>query len=81
MIECEHSVQFNINFHWFLFRLSLAYSHAKLSLRSEVTMDDALIAIKLYEETLTARFGKLRTRLGMSVTTQGGSGRQFVTGP
>ena len=40
-------------------RQSLAYSHAKLSLRSEVTMDDALMAIKLYEESLTARFGKL----------------------
>ena len=40
------------------FRQSLAYSHAKLSLRSEVTMDDALMAIRLYEESLTARFGK-----------------------
>lgn len=37
--------------------LSLAYSYAKLSLRSEVTMEDAVMAIKLYEETLTARFG------------------------
>ncbi|XP_069129789.1 minichromosome maintenance domain-containing protein 2-like isoform X2 [Argopecten irradians] len=36
---------------------SLAISHTKLSLRSVVTEEDALMAIKLYEESLTARFG------------------------
>ncbi|XP_033742896.1 minichromosome maintenance domain-containing protein 2-like isoform X2 [Pecten maximus] len=36
---------------------SLAISHTKLSLRSVVTEEDALMAINLYEESLTARFG------------------------
>ncbi|XP_060080889.1 minichromosome maintenance domain-containing protein 2-like [Ylistrum balloti] len=36
---------------------SLAIGHTKLSLRSVVTEEDALMAIKLYEESLTARFG------------------------
>ncbi|OWF54878.1 MCM domain-containing protein 2-like [Mizuhopecten yessoensis] len=36
---------------------SLAIGHTKLSLRSVVTEEDALMAIKLYEESITARFG------------------------
>lgn len=41
-----------------VYSLSLAYSHAKLALRTEVTLLDALMAIRFYEEYLTARFGK-----------------------
>ncbi|XP_052270596.1 minichromosome maintenance domain-containing protein 2-like isoform X3 [Dreissena polymorpha] len=37
--------------------LSMAYCHAKLALRNEVTLEDALMAIHLYEEYLTVRFG------------------------
>ncbi|KAL4230479.1 Minichromosome maintenance domain-containing protein 2 [Mactra antiquata] len=37
--------------------LSLALSHAKLAIRNEVTIYDAVAAIKLYEEYLTCRFG------------------------
>ncbi|XP_046859460.1 minichromosome maintenance domain-containing protein 2-like [Xenia sp. Carnegie-2017] len=36
---------------------SIAEAHAKLSLRSEVTEDDAVVAILLYEECITARLG------------------------
>ncbi|KAL5012373.1 hypothetical protein ScPMuIL_010924 [Solemya velum] len=37
--------------------MSLAYSHAKLNLKTEVTEEDALMAVILYEESLTARLG------------------------
>ena len=36
---------------------SLAESHAKLSLRSEVTEQDAVMAVYLYEECISARIG------------------------
>lgn len=36
---------------------SLAVSHAKLSLRQEVSVDDGLMAIWVYEESLTSRLG------------------------
>lgn len=36
---------------------SMASAHAKLCLRSSVTEDDATLAIMLYEESITARFG------------------------
>ncbi|XP_041358065.1 minichromosome maintenance domain-containing protein 2-like [Gigantopelta aegis] len=37
--------------------ISLSHGHAKLSLRRTVLEEDAVIAIRLYEETLTARLG------------------------
>ncbi|KAL3879128.1 hypothetical protein ACJMK2_031439, partial [Sinanodonta woodiana] len=37
--------------------LSMAYSHAKLALRSTVLIEDALMAIRLYEEILSGRSG------------------------
>ena len=36
------------------FRLTLAETHARLSLRSEVLIEDALAAILFYEECLTS---------------------------
>ena len=36
---------------------------------------------KILEFSLTMKAAPHESRLGMSVTTQGGSGRQFVTGP
>ena len=41
-------------------RISLAESHARLGLRAKVEEEDALEVIQLYEESLTARFGKLK---------------------
>jgi hypothetical protein len=38
-----------------LHRLSLAEAHARLSLRSVVTQEDALSAILLYEECVTSQ--------------------------
>lgn len=32
-------------------------SHARLSLRSEITVEDGLMAIWIYEESLTERLG------------------------
>ena len=45
-----------------------------------------LISLDIWKNTRTSRLleidiGQVFSRLGMSVTTQGGSGRQFVTGP
>ncbi|XP_014675632.1 PREDICTED: MCM domain-containing protein 2-like [Priapulus caudatus] len=37
--------------------MSLAEAHAKLSLRREVAIPDAVMAILLYEESITARYG------------------------
>ncbi|XP_028408989.1 probable DNA helicase MCM9 [Dendronephthya gigantea] len=39
--------------------MSLAKAHAKLSFRPEVSEDDAVMAILLYEESITARVGML----------------------
>ncbi|XP_077861510.1 minichromosome maintenance domain-containing protein 2-like [Saccoglossus kowalevskii] len=35
----------------------MASAHAKLSLRREVVEEDAVLAIMLYEESVTARYG------------------------
>lgn len=40
------------------FRISLSEAHAKLSLRTKVFEEDALIAILLYESSLTLKHGK-----------------------
>ena len=40
-------------------RITLAESHARLRLKTEVEEEDALEVIQLYEESLTTRFGKL----------------------
>ncbi|XP_071949899.1 minichromosome maintenance domain-containing protein 2-like [Antedon mediterranea] len=37
--------------------LCLAHAHAKLSLRPEVLMEDATVAVLMYEETMTIRHG------------------------
>lgn len=47
----------------FHFRYSLARGHARLNLNTEVRETDALMAVKLYEETITARFGMFICRL------------------
>ena len=43
--------------HLFPFRTIMAEGHAKLSLRHEVTVYDALAAIKLYEENMALHSG------------------------
>ena len=43
--------------HLFSFRTIMAEGHAKLSLRHEVTVYDALAAIKLYEENMALHSG------------------------
>ena len=40
-----------------LYSTKLAEGHAKLSLRSEVTEHDAVMAVYLYEECIAARLG------------------------
>ncbi|XP_070552564.1 minichromosome maintenance domain-containing protein 2-like isoform X2 [Ptychodera flava] len=35
----------------------MASAHAKLSLRDQVTDDDAVMAVMMYEESITARYG------------------------
>ena len=39
----------------------MASAHAKLCLHPEVTEEDATLAIMLYEESVTARYGKTFT--------------------
>lgn len=41
---------------------SLASAHARLSLRLQVTEDDAVMAIYLYEESVTCRYGQYIAR-------------------
>ena len=40
--------------------MTLAKNHARISLRPVATVDDALVAIMLMEETLAARHGNAR---------------------
>lgn len=42
----------------FVCRISLSKAHAKLSLRTEVLEQDVLIAVLLFESSLTLKYGK-----------------------
>lgn len=43
----------------FFFRVSLAEAHARLNLRNQVLKEDALIAVLLFETSLTLKYGNL----------------------
>jgi hypothetical protein len=40
-----------------IYRSIMAEAHARLSLRSEITREDALVAISLYEQSMVSLFG------------------------
>lgn len=48
-----------MSFHWFLSndRISLAEAHCKLSLRTKVLEEDAVIAVLLCENAVTLKHG------------------------
>lgn len=50
IVPNKHRLYYKLQIH----RLSLAEAHARLSLRSCVSRDDALSAIQLYEECVTS---------------------------